>query len=246
MSGGMASRRSRLGRVSAAQAPLPRQQQPTQTVQVACPQCQAQNQFSVPYTPDPVTVRCGGCSSEFQVRIPPPPLQDYRICRSCGGVSVYPLPEIGQPFPGVQCTMCNGVTTRPGVVQERDRQNAEMLNTVHQATRGTMGPMVAVQMGGRRREIPLVFLLALRNRQEKSNAADSSDIAALPTQKIADTDHLGEQTSCSICMEEFKDGDELKTLPCLHFYHDHCINAWLKNDNSCPICKTPIGRSGHR
>lgn len=107
--------------------------------------------------------------------------------------------------------------------------------------------MVRVNVGGQRRLIPLVLLLALMaDEANKGNPAQGSDIAALPTQKLAAGANLGEQTKCLICLEEFKDGDDLKTLPCLHIYHQKCIERWLGTDNSCPICKTPIGAGGSR
>ena len=38
---------------------------------------------------------------------------------------------------------------------------------------------------------------------------------------------------CMICMEDFEDGQELRTLPCLHIYHVQCI------DRSAPELHTP-------
>jgi len=42
---------------------------------------------------------------------------------------------------------------------------------------------------------------------------------------------------CVICLEEFKNGDVVITLPCFHLFHKQCITDWLKRENSCPICK---------
>merc|ERR1712209_366179 len=89
------------------------------------------------------------------------------------------------------------------------------------------GPMVRINIGGQRRAVPLALLLALM-ADERTNRADSSDIAALPTRRLEGGANLGEQTKCLICLEEFGDGDELKTLPCLHFYHKKCVDQWLK------------------
>lgn len=231
MMGGRAARRSGGGTTS---PPQPRQQ----TVQVKCPGCQSQNQFTVAYTPDPVTVRCGSCSDEFQVQIPPPQRMDIRLCRRCGNLNQYPLPELGQPFPNVCCGVCGHISQRRGSVQERDRRQAELVEAS-----GGGGPMVQVSIGGRRRAVPLVFLMALMAQEgRQSNAAADGDIAALPSQTVQDVASLGEQNTCTICIEDFKDGDDLKTLPCLHIYHSACIDSWLQRDNSCPICKTPIGR----
>ncbi|KAL1212593.1 E3 ubiquitin-protein ligase MBR1 [Cardamine amara subsp. amara] len=43
---------------------------------------------------------------------------------------------------------------------------------------------------------------------------------------------------CSICQEEYIDGDEVGTLPCQHMYHVSCAQQWLRMKNWCPICKT--------
>jgi len=41
---------------------------------------------------------------------------------------------------------------------------------------------------------------------------------------------------CTICMEEYKDQDEIRFLPCMHFYHQDCIDDWLPRNMTCPIC----------
>ncbi|KAK8913548.1 E3 ubiquitin-protein ligase ATL42 [Platanthera zijinensis] len=48
---------------------------------------------------------------------------------------------------------------------------------------------------------------------------------------------LGE-AGCSICLEEYKGGDNLGTLKCRHAYHLSCVKDWLRIKNKCPICKT--------
>eukprot|EP00250_Pteridium_aquilinum_P015545 c22640_g1_i1 orf=157-1989(-) len=42
---------------------------------------------------------------------------------------------------------------------------------------------------------------------------------------------------CSICQEEYMEGDELGHLECGHNYHTACIKQWLLLKNQCPICK---------
>jgi len=42
---------------------------------------------------------------------------------------------------------------------------------------------------------------------------------------------------CSICLENFEQDDELRELPCLHTFHVACVDAWLKINKTCPLCK---------
>ena len=49
--------------------------------------------------------------------------------------------------------------------------------------------------------------------------------------------HNVPHTTCTICLETFKEGDELRSIPCNHSFHSHCINTWLSNHNSCPNCR---------
>jgi len=71
--------------------------------------------------------------------------------------------------------------------------------------------------------------------------AQPEDIMALPTHRIMNARHLGDQTRCAICFEDFEGGDCLKTMPCMHFYHSTCISRWLGTSNACPVCKTSAG-----
>ncbi|TDH68836.1 hypothetical protein CCR75_000342 [Bremia lactucae] len=43
---------------------------------------------------------------------------------------------------------------------------------------------------------------------------------------------------CTICLDDFEDGVDVKVLPCQHFFHVNCINPWLEGrSGSCPLCK---------
>ena len=42
---------------------------------------------------------------------------------------------------------------------------------------------------------------------------------------------------CSICLEEFIDGSEIRNLLCKHVFHQSCIDEWLRQRNNCPNCK---------
>lgn len=43
---------------------------------------------------------------------------------------------------------------------------------------------------------------------------------------------------CGICLVDFDDGDELRVLPCTHYFHQDCVDHWLLNAATvCPTCK---------
>ncbi|XP_058206797.1 E3 ubiquitin-protein ligase At1g63170-like [Rhododendron vialii] len=50
----------------------------------------------------------------------------------------------------------------------------------------------------------------------------------------------GEDAVCCICLARYADNDELRELPCSHFFHTECVDKWLKINASCPLCKFEI------
>jgi hypothetical protein len=49
-----------------------------------------------------------------------------------------------------------------------------------------------------------------------------------------------EEVNCSICLENFKLNDNVIKLPCKHEFHPECLNGWLKNKSTCPMCRCEI------
>ena len=45
------------------------------------------------------------------------------------------------------------------------------------------------------------------------------------------------KASCSVCLETYKNDEVYIELPCMHKFHDKCILSWLKQTNSCPVCR---------
>ena len=53
-------------------------------------------------------------------------------------------------------------------------------------------------------------------------------------------DIRGISHQCSICLEDFEEVDECRMLHCNHVFHVKCIDEWLPNQESCPLCISPI------
>jgi len=83
---------------------------------------------------------------------------------------------------------------------------------------------------------------------DSSNGANEEQIQALPEDyyRCDKNDNSkstkNESQTCSICLEEFCDQDTIKRLPCLHVFHSHEIDSWLRISSGCPICRMPIGQ----
>lgn len=53
------------------------------------------------------------------------------------------------------------------------------------------------------------------------------------------------QRTCTICLEDFKRGDDILTVPCLHKYHAACISDWFDRSDLCPVCKASVKQSAN-
>ena len=45
---------------------------------------------------------------------------------------------------------------------------------------------------------------------------------------------------CSICLEQFKDDEDVIILPCRHGFHPDCLDPWLKMHSECPSCRAKL------
>ncbi|KAL9229574.1 hypothetical protein vseg_005025 [Gypsophila vaccaria] len=66
----------------------------------------------------------------------------------------------------------------------------------------------------------------------------------IPTINITtnnDVDASGDRLSCSVCLQDFQIGETIRRLPhCHHMYHLPCIDKWLLNRGSCPLCRRDL------
>ncbi|KAE9614791.1 hypothetical protein Lal_00036079 [Lupinus albus] len=57
---------------------------------------------------------------------------------------------------------------------------------------------------------------------------------------------LYNKISCSICLQDFEDGELVNILPkCGHLFHLECIEKWLIQQGSCPMCRTYVHHHIH-
>ena len=54
----------------------------------------------------------------------------------------------------------------------------------------------------------------------------------------------GGDTTCSTCLEDFKENEEISILQCKHYFHTSCAIKWLsENRSACSLCKRHITHS---
>lgn len=89
----------------------------------------------------------------------------------------------------------------------------------------------------------------MQNQEASSIIPASSERIEELHRGIVDMDWLKAQdiTDCSICKEDFSDGDKYISMPCKHSFHPDCLVPWLNHNGTCPICRYSIamGREEH-
>uniref|UniRef100_A0A8C3C736 E3 ubiquitin-protein ligase RNF43 n=1 Tax=Cairina moschata TaxID=8855 RepID=A0A8C3C736_CAIMO len=68
--------------------------------------------------------------------------------------------------------------------------------------------------------------LATRNYQARCRQASRWDSAS----------SCSSAPVCAICLEEFSEGQELRIISCSHEFHRECVDPWLQQHHTCPLC----------
>lgn len=72
------------------------------------------------------------------------------------------------------------------------------------------------------------------------NAAKKA-LSKIPTKTIkSDDKEINDTECCAICIEPYKTSEVLRILPCTHEFHRSCIDPWLLEHRTCPMCKMDI------
>lgn len=50
-----------------------------------------------------------------------------------------------------------------------------------------------------------------------------------------------DELTCTVCLDIVNRGEIVRSLPCLHQFHADCIDPWLREQGTCPICKFRMG-----
>ena len=56
----------------------------------------------------------------------------------------------------------------------------------------------------------------------------------------ANEQHDSSSEICVVCMSQYEGGDCICTLPCRHEFHKACVEPWLREHFTCPLCKLDL------
>jgi hypothetical protein len=74
---------------------------------------------------------------------------------------------------------------------------------------------------------------------DEKNFNSVTTLKRFPT-RVIDDECKESCQACVICYQDWKTGENVKTLPCFHYYHADCINQWLHCKPSCPMCRANV------
>lgn len=133
----------------------------------------------------------------------------------------------------------------PIPVVEAEDANAEIVSTSggRREVRNNRGSVTFEESGS----LPFLrlaqFFLLNEDDDDQPRGLTKEQIDNLSTRNYGENDAL---KTCSVCITEYTEGNKLRKLPCSHEYHVHCIDRWLSENSTCPICRRAVLVSGNR
>lgn len=98
--------------------------------------------------------------------------------------------------------------------------------------------------------VPLISTLLGYNMNMGSYDRGASDdqISKLPSWRYKQVDDnscsdpASEDPECCICLNKYRDKEEVRQLPCSHMFHLKCVDQWLRIISCCPLCKQDLNK----
>ncbi|XP_073127843.1 RING-H2 finger protein ATL67-like [Henckelia pumila] len=88
--------------------------------------------------------------------------------------------------------------------------------------------------------LPRIIFVAEDDESDSQNVVVGLDQAVINSypKLVFSKGNAANETVCSICLCEYREAEMLRMLPdCRHCFHVMCVDAWLKLNASCPVCR---------
>ncbi|XP_023730815.1 RING-H2 finger protein ATL67 [Lactuca sativa] len=89
--------------------------------------------------------------------------------------------------------------------------------------------------------VPSIIFVDEENNEDLNVVVglDQSVINSYPKFPFSKGIPKGIETLCAICLCEYREAEMMRMLPdCKHCFHLTCVDAWLKLNASCPVCRS--------
>ncbi|KAB1225330.1 RING-H2 finger protein ATL38 [Morella rubra] len=99
-----------------------------------------------------------------------------------------------------------------------------------------------------RRSFPIASRSDLSILERGLHCLEHVVVANFPTKKYSDEFFSAAgDAQCTVCLAEFRSDDVLRILPyCGHSFHVNCIDIWLRQHSTCPVCRISLCDSPER
>lgn len=99
-----------------------------------------------------------------------------------------------------------------------------------------------IQLNASRRSFPIASRSDLSILERGLHGLEPVIAANFPTKKYSDEFFSStEDAQCTVCLAEYHEEDILRILPyCGHSFHVTCIDIWLQQRATCPVCRVSL------
>ena len=106
----------------------------------------------------------------------------------------------------------------------------------------TVAPLLYWSVGGGALILSISLAIEWKNPTMPSPDSRIEPLPVSPTllEITFNSNTPGKLELCAICIESFKQDENISMLSCHHFYHPSCIHEWLQKNLHCPLCRTPV------
>lgn len=145
-----------------------------------------------------------------------------------------PRDPLANPSEALMCVIDTVMEIYPHLGEGNNAQNL-----THEQNDVIMSTLATANLPISRRLRNLVLREIILRTSVKTTVSEDA-INELDTIEYGQLD-LSMQTKlekCTICLSDFEHNDIVRLLHCNHFYHQNCIDPYLKHyNNKCPMCR---------